>query len=79
MQACYLHACLQYVTRQRMTNASLRERFGVAEKNASMVSRFLNETMEANLIAMADPDAGPRNRHYLPFWTALEPNAGEMV
>ena len=79
MRACYLHACLQYVTRQRMTNASLRERFGIAEKNASMASRFLNETMEANLIVVADPDAGPRNRHYLPFWTALEPNAGEMV
>lgn len=79
MRACYLHACLQYVTRQRMTNASLRERFGIAEKNASMVSRFLNETMDANLIVVADPDAGPRNRHYLPFWTALEPNAGEMV
>ena len=29
--------------------------------------------------AVADPDAGPRNRHYLPFWTALEPNAEEMV
>ena len=79
VRACYLHACLQYVTRRRMTNTSLRERFGIDEKNASMVSRFLNETIEANLIVMADPDAGTRNRHYLPSWAVLESNAGEIV
>jgi len=27
IRACYLHACLRYVTRQPMTNASVRERF----------------------------------------------------
>ena len=30
VRACYLHACLRYVTRQPMTNASVRERFGIA-------------------------------------------------
>lgn len=29
--ACYLHACLRYVERDPMTNASLRARFGIAE------------------------------------------------
>jgi predicted HTH transcriptional regulator len=70
VRACYLHACLRYVTRQPMTNASLRERFGIAEKNASMVSRWLNEAVEAGLIVVADPEVGTRSRSYLPFWAA---------
>ena len=70
IRACYLHACLQYVTRQPMTNASLRQRFGIAERNASMASRFLNEAVKAGLIMIADPEVGTRIRSYLPFWAA---------
>ena len=29
VRACYLHACLKYITRDFLTNASLRVRFGV--------------------------------------------------
>ena len=29
VRACYLHACLCYVTRKEMTNTTLRARFGV--------------------------------------------------
>ena len=32
-RACYLHACLKYVTRDFLTNASLRKRFGIKENN----------------------------------------------
>jgi predicted HTH transcriptional regulator len=35
VRACYLHACLRYVERDPMTNASLRERFGIEEHNAA--------------------------------------------
>jgi predicted HTH transcriptional regulator len=70
IRACYLHACLRYVMRQPMTNTSVRERFGIAEKNASVASRLLNEAVEAGRIAVADPDAGTRARSYLPFWAA---------
>jgi hypothetical protein len=58
-----------------MTNASLRERFGIAEKNASMVSRLLNEAVDAGLIVVADREVGTRSRSYLPFWAA--PGLGE--
>lgn len=33
VRACYLHACLKRVARDYLTNASLRERFGIDEKN----------------------------------------------
>lgn len=70
VRACYLHACLRYVMRQPMTNTSLRERFGIAEKNASVASRLLNEAVEAGGIVIEDPEVGTRARSYLPFWAA---------
>lgn len=71
VRACYLHACLRYVTRQPMTNTSLRERFGIDEKNAALASRLLNEAIEAGAILVRDPEAGTRNRTYLPSWAAV--------
>ena len=72
IRACYLHACLRCVTRKPMTNSSVRERFGIAEKNASMASRLLNEAVAAGLIVVEDSEVGTRARTYLPFWAAPE-------
>ncbi len=71
VRACYLHACLRYVTRQPMTNTSLRERFGIDEKNAALASRLLGEAVEAGMILVRDSEAGTRSRTYLPFWAAV--------
>ncbi len=74
VRACYLHACLRYVTRQPMTNASLRERLGIDDKNIATASRLLGEAVEAGLIVIADPDVGTRSRSYLPYWAAPRPD-----
>ena len=79
VRACYLHACLRYVTRKPMTNSSARERFGIAEKNAAAASRLLNEAVNAGLIVVQDPEVGKRIRSYVPFWAASAPNDGEIV
>lgn len=68
LHACYMHACLRYVTRRPMTNASLRKRFGIAEKNAAVASRILSDAVRDGLIAVANPEAGTRARRYMPFW-----------
>ncbi len=68
LHACYMHACLRYVTQQPMTNSSLRARFKIADKNASTVSRILADAVDEELIVVADPVAGPRLRRYLPYW-----------
>lgn len=73
VRACYLHACLRYVTRQPMTNASLRQRLGIDDKNMATASRLLGEAVESGLIVIADPEAGTRIRSYLPFWAAPRP------
>lgn len=68
VRACYLHACLRYVTRRALTNASLRERFGVAQKNMATVSRYIREAVEAGMIKPVDGRAARRLRSYVPFW-----------
>ncbi len=75
VRACYLHACLCYVTRKEMANTSLRARFGVEEHNRSVVSRLIREAIDAEVIAPADPDAPPKLMRYLPVWAI--PRRGE--
>ncbi len=79
VRACYLHACLRYVTRQPMTNTSVRERFGIAEQNAAVASRLLNEAVEAGRIVVEDPEVGKKVRSYLPFWAAPGRRREEVV
>ena len=40
LRACYLHTCLKYVNREFMTNMSLRQRFGLKDKDVSVASRL---------------------------------------
>lgn len=74
IRACYLHACLRQVTRQPVTNASLRTRFGIEEKNAAVASRLLNEAVEDGAIVVRDLSVGTKSRSYLPYWAAPSPN-----
>ena len=68
-RACYLHACLQYVLRKRMTNKSLRERFGAPDSAAPKISNVIRDTVKAGLIRPGDPDsASKRYANYVPYW-----------
>jgi len=68
VRACYLHACLKWVTRDYLTNASLRERFGVEDRNKAAVSRYIREAVEAGMIRPFDEDAARKLMKYVPFW-----------
>jgi len=68
IHACYLHACLKYVQKEPMTNATLRERFGIETKNSALASRVIKETVKAGLIFSYDETVGPRSIRYLPCW-----------
>ncbi len=69
IRACYQHACLCCVTNKQMTNASLRERFSIADKNYTMASRIISDTIEAGLIKSFDPDNKSRKHaRYVPYW-----------
>lgn len=68
VRACYLHACLRYVERDPMTNSSMRERFGIVEKNSAIASRIIRDALEDDRIKPYDPNQGKKYAKYLPFW-----------
>jgi len=69
IRACYQHACLKYVSNEKMSNESLRERFKIEAKNAAIASRIIKDTFEAGLIKEDDPESKSRkHRSYVPFW-----------
>lgn len=69
IRACYQHACLCWVSNQKMTNATLRKRFAISDKNYPIASRVISESIEAELIKPFDPDNRSRKHAmYVPFW-----------
>jgi ATP-dependent DNA helicase RecG len=70
VRALYLHACLRYVNRQHMTNTSVRERFGIEDRNTATASRIIREAIEAGVIMPYDPNAAPKLMRYVPYWAA---------
>jgi ATP-dependent DNA helicase RecG len=68
VKAVYLHACLKFVERDFMTNASIRGRFGIEEGNSAQASRIIKEALIANQVRLHDPNAAPKYRKYVPHW-----------
>lgn len=67
--ACYMHACRMHLNGKLMTNLSLRSRFDLTGKNATVtISRLIKSARDKNLIKVADEASGPKNQGYLPFW-----------
>jgi ATP-dependent DNA helicase RecG len=69
IRACYQHCCLRYLMNQKMTNQSLRERFGLPDAKAETVSRIMGDSMQEGFIKLEDPNnTSKRYARYLPFW-----------
>lgn len=64
LRAVYQHACLLYQRGQRMTNASLRERFALGAEQMAQVSRLIAAARAQQLIRTADDS----ERAYVPGW-----------
>jgi ATP-dependent DNA helicase RecG len=69
VRACYQHCALKWVVSERMTNQSLRERFGLAESKAAITSQIIAATIEAGLIKPDEAVGASRKfARYVPFW-----------
>ncbi|MDM9383339.1 ATP-binding protein [Chlorogloeopsis sp. ULAP01] len=69
IRACYQHCCLLYVSNQRMSNQTLRERFRLSESQAANVSYIIGFTKEAGLIKADESEStSTRYARYLLFW-----------
>ncbi len=66
VRAGYQHAVLKFLSGERMKNATLCERFGIAKQNAAQASQVISLALQKGLIKAADPDH-PRSG-YVPFW-----------
>ncbi|HTU71265.1 MAG TPA: ATP-binding protein [Candidatus Baltobacteraceae bacterium] len=68
-RACYQHCALKWVMSERMTNQSLRERFGLPDGKQAIVSQIIKDAIDAKLIK-PDESAGDSRRYarYLPIW-----------
>ena len=62
IRACYQHCCLQYVTGEKMTNETLRKRLNIAQKNHSIASRIIAETVNAGYIKSYNEDNSIRQQ-----------------
>lgn len=69
IRACYQHACLKYVSNEKMTNQSLRDRFKIEDKNAATASRIIRDALKEGAIKEDDPESKSRKyASYLPIW-----------
>ena len=69
IRAIYLHACLRYADEgASITNTTIRQRFGMDQRNSAKASRFLREALDAGDIVPANPNSGRKFMEYHPYW-----------
>jgi ATP-dependent DNA helicase RecG len=69
IRCCYQHCCLRYVSNDKMTNKSLRERFQIDARNSAMVSRVIDQTIKTELIKNEDEESTSKKyAKYIPAW-----------
>jgi len=69
IRACYQHCALKWALGEKMTNQSLRERFGLPERRSATTSQIITATIDAGMIRL-DESAGNSRKfaRYLPSW-----------
>lgn len=70
IEAAYQHSIIQYFSPLGgMSNASLRERFKMHDKQASQISRLIKDALEIGRIKPKDPDSDSKKfTKYVPYW-----------
>jgi ATP-dependent DNA helicase RecG len=69
IRACYQHSCLLQQSNKKMSNQSLRDRFGLAVSKTALVSQVIAQSIEAKFIKLDEPEIdSTRYARYLPFW-----------
>ena len=68
VRTCYMQACLASVIAEALTNADVRELFGLPADAKVKASRVIRDTLERGLIKPVDPDTAPRYMRYVLLW-----------
>lgn len=68
IRACYQHACLLFEGNDYMSNSSLRNRFGLSDKQYPQVSLVIRDALDSKVIRPLDEGQANRNAKYVPYW-----------
>ena len=69
IEAAYQHSIIQYFSSNSLTNASLRLRFKMNDKQNSQISRLINVAIKKGRIKFKNPDnVSTKFNEYLPYW-----------
>lgn len=69
VRACYQHCVLKYLSNQKMTNQTLRNRLKISKTNHALVSRIIKQAVDEGKIKVGDPSsASTKFVHYIPSW-----------
>lgn len=67
-RACFQHACLAFEQSEPMSNASLRSRFGLSDRQYTAVSNVISDTIASGRIKPLNDDQANRNARYVPYY-----------
>jgi ATP-dependent DNA helicase RecG len=70
IEAAYQHSIIQYFSPEGgMSNASLRDRFKMHDKQASQISRLIKDALDKGRIKQKDPESDSKKfTKYVPYW-----------
>lgn len=69
LRACFQHCALKYILGEKMTNQSLRERFGLSNRQTDIASRIIASALEEGFIKLEDAEnSSKRYAKYIPYW-----------
>jgi predicted HTH transcriptional regulator len=69
IRTCYMQACLAYIKYEAVSNADIRDIFGLEMKDKVKASRIIRDTIAAGLIKPLNPETAPRYLKYIPYWS----------
>ncbi len=69
IEAAYQHSIIQYYSNNGMTNATLRQRFKMNDKQAPQISKLISSAIESRKIKVKNPESDSKKFiSYLPYW-----------
>lgn len=67
-RACFFHCVIKWLKHDYMSNASLRQRFGLSQEDYQAASAIISAAVKAGRILPADPAQGKKSARYVPYW-----------
>ena len=68
IRACFQHTALKFEMNEIMTNATLRKRLKLSDKQYPQASRVIADSIQHGLIKPYSETQGNKNAKYIPFW-----------